>query len=124
MAYCGLYSSSEDFSKKTFNENNSYKVNKRMLKQLLEIQAPSKNEEPIQKFILSFINANKISCEISTDKLGNILVKKGESDYFPCVVSHMDEVNSLQSGRAIIELNNFFTGLNPNTGEPAGCPGD
>lgn len=124
MAYYGTYSSSEDFSKKEFNQENDYKVNKRLLKNLLSIQAPSKNESAMQKYILSFINANKITCEITTDKLGNILVKKGNSEYFPCLVSHMDEVNSLQTGRVIIELNNHFIGMNPNTGEPAGCPGD
>lgn len=123
MAY-NSYLSDEDFSKKEFNENNEYKIHKNILKKLLSIQAPSRQEAPVQKYILSFINANKVKCSIETDKLGNILITKGQSEHFPCLVSHMDEVNAIQSDRTIIELNNHFIGINANTGCPAGTSGD
>lgn len=125
MAYS--YSSvATNFAEKTANQNNSYKLNKTLLKHLLSIQAPSRQEAPVVKFVLDFLskkfNNGEITYEI--DKSGNLLITKGKADLYPCLVAHMDEVNSIQPKRVILELNNVLIGLNPDTGKAAGCPGD
>ena len=122
MAY--TYGVKEDFSLKTFNENNMFKINEKLLIKLLSIQSPSKNEGEMKKFIVSYIHANKIDCKIDFDETGNILITKGESKLYPCFVSHMDEVNTIQTNRTIIKLNNVLVGLNANTGCYAGIGGD
>jgi len=121
MAY---YNVKEDFSLKTFNENNEVKIKEKLLSKILSIQSPSKNEGDMKKFIVSFIHANNIDCKIDIDATGNILVTKGESEIYPCFVSHMDEVNAIQTNRTIFKLNNCLIGLNMNTGAYAGVGGD
>ncbi len=114
----------EDFSKKFANQSNQHKINEKLLIKLLGTQSPSKNEGEMKKFILSFIHANKIACNVETDKEGNILITKGEAEIYPCFVAHMDEVNALQSNRTILRLNNCLVGINVNTGGFAGTGGD
>lgn len=118
------YSTKVDFSQKTFNPNNEYKIKDKVLVKVLGTQSPSKNEGDMKKLVLSFIHANKISCDIEVDKEGNILITKGEAEFYPCFVSHLDEVNALQSNRTIIKLNNCLVGINVNTGAFAGTGGD
>ena len=119
-----MYNSAVDFSLKTFNENNKTKINKRLLKILLAVQAPSGEEGLVANFILAFIHANRLNCKFDFDTEGNLLVTKGEADIYPCICAHMDEVNAIQSDRTIIEFNNVLIGMNKLTGEYAGVGGD
>ena len=113
-----------DFSKKEFNENNTTRIDHKLLKNLLGIQSPSKHEELIIKFIVKFIKDLKDpSISIEMDKMNNLLITKGESNLYPCFAAHMDSVNSVQSDRTIIRLNNCYIGINLNTGEYAGTDG-
>lgn len=113
-----------DFSQKKVNVNNFHKINEKMLIKVLGTQSPSKNEGEMTKLVLAFIHANKIQCDIEVDKQGNVLITKGESDLYPCFVSHLDEVNSIQSNRTILRLNNCLVGINVHTGCFAGTGGD
>lgn len=122
MAY--TYGAKEDFSLKSFNVNNTFKINEKLLMKLLSIQSPSKNEGEMKKFIVSYIHANKIECKIDVDETGNILITKGEAELYPCFISHMDEVNVIQSDRTVIKLNNILIGLNAKTGAYAGIGAD
>lgn len=124
MSRYGSWSSARDFSKKTANEANTLKINVALLKDLLNIQAPSGKEEPVMQYIQDFIETNKINCTLQYDKNGNMFITKGVADHYPCIVAHMDEVCGESSSRIVIELNNVLIGINPNTGEHAGCPGD
>lgn len=114
-----------DFSKKEFNENNTTKIDHKLLKNLLGIQSPSKYETPIIKFVVKFIKDLKDpNISIEMDKSNNLLITKGESELYPCFVAHMDSVNAIQSDRTVIRLNNCYIGMNLNTGEYSGVDGD
>lgn len=125
MAYYG-FNTTVDFSLKKKNENNKVKINKNLLKGLLTIQSVSHDEGDITKFVLQYIKSLNITCSIDIDEKGNLMVTKGTTDFYPCFISHLDEVtsNTKESNRSILELNNVLIGINKNTGKPAGCPGD
>ena len=66
-----------------------------LLRQLYCIHSPSRNEKKMRKFIKDYIKRNIPEVELSFDKTGNIYAKKGTSDTYPCVVSHIDQVQDL-----------------------------
>ena len=83
----------------------------KLLKKLYQIHSESGHEKKIRKFIRWWINNNVDGpFEMWTDKHGNLYVKKGESETYPCVVAHMDQVqrihskdfNALEAGSVII----------------------
>ena len=66
--------------------------NYELLSQLYAIHSPFRSEKKMRKFIKDYIKRNIPQVELSYDKVGNIYAKKGTSDSFPCVVSHIDQV--------------------------------
>lgn len=120
-----VYNYSEvDFSKREFNSANEVKIDKSLLSSLLSIQSPSGKEYDKIKFIADFIKKqNFASIKVELDEKDNLLVTKGQSELYPCFVSHTDEVNAIQSNRTVLELNNVFIGINKNTGKYAGVGG-
>lgn len=121
-----VYNYSEvDFSKREFNPLNEVKIDHKLLKKLLSIQSPSGNEYEMIKFIANFIKEEKIeNVNVELDEKNNLLVTKGQAELYPCFVCHTDEVNSIQSDRTIIKLNNCYIGINKNTGKYAGVGAD
>ena len=70
----------------------------KLLKKLYEIHSKSGQEKKIRKYIRWWINNNVSgSFEMWTDNAGNLFVVKGESETYPCVVAHMDQVQSQHS---------------------------
>ncbi len=63
-----------------------------LLKDLYRISTPSRQENKMIQFIKTFLNTNHIP--FSIDALGNMYVTKGNSDTYPCLVSHLDEVHN------------------------------
>lgn len=67
-----------------------------LLFSLYEIHSPSGGEKRMRKFL-------KKKCyelgatSVVQDKTGNLLVTKGESETYPCIVSHIDQVQSKHS---------------------------
>lgn len=64
----------------------------KLLETLYQIYSGSNKEDAMRNFISRWIKKNiKGACVVS-DKTGNLLVTKGKSDTYPCLVSHMDQV--------------------------------
>lgn len=122
--YISKYSKSYNFKDHDYNTANTLFIDKELLRDLLSVQAPSEHEARMQDFVYDWIEANVPDAEITVDNYGNIYAIKGKTDIYPCVVAHMDEVNDFTEDRNVIEIGNLFVGLNPQTGEYAGCPGD
>jgi hypothetical protein len=122
--YFGKYSKSYNFKTHSYNKSNTLFLDKGLLKDLLSVQAPSEHEARMQDFVYDWIEENVPDARVTVDNYGNIYAQKGEKDIYPCVVAHMDEVNDFTEDRTIVEVGNLFVGLNPQTGEYAGCPGD
>ena len=69
----------------------------KLLKQLYEIHSPSGNEKKMRKFLKEWIKNNVPGATFTVDAMGNLYVCKGESDTYPCIVSHIDQVQKTHS---------------------------
>jgi tripeptide aminopeptidase len=60
---------------------------------ILNVQSNSFYEEEMVNFICHYLGVKGISYEM--DKIGNILVQKGNANVFPCLVAHLDTVHPI-----------------------------
>ena len=78
------------------------KLNEELLIEVLSVQSSSYKEENMVAYIHQKLKEIKRksagNMAIENDSDGNILVTKGESDIYPCVVSHMDTVHGIYKG--------------------------
>ena len=80
-------------------------MNKELLYQLYSIHSMSGNEKKMRKFLKRMAKECGAS-EINQDVFGNLLIVKGESDTYPCMAAHMDQVQRLHSKDfQVIEIN-------------------
>ena len=69
----------------------------KLLKELFTIYSPSGNEKKMRKFIKWWIKTNVPEAIVKTDQTGNIYVVKGESETYPCLAAHLDQVQKNHS---------------------------
>lgn len=82
----------------------------KLLKKLYEISSPSGKEQVMRSFIKSLLSGMKVN--FTEDKVGNIYATKGESDTYPCIVCHTDEVHKHHAkGFCVVEANGIIFGL-------------
>lgn len=62
----------------------------KLLEKLYSIYSPSKREINMQKFIERCLE--HLNVKIKVDEIGNVYVTKGNSNSFPCIIAHMDQV--------------------------------
>lgn len=84
-----------------------------LLKELYRISSPSGNEKKMKKFIKDWTKRNVSDCSFKSDKFGNMYFTKGESETYPCVVAHLDEVHK-EKGKdfRVIENDGILFGFN------------
>lgn len=68
-----------------------------LLKQLYKIHSPSGSEKKLRKFIKDWIRRNVPDARYEVDNIGNLYIKKGEGETYPCLVAHMDQVQKTHS---------------------------
>lgn len=68
-----------------------------LLKQLYKIHSPSGSEKKLRKFIKDWIRRNVHDAHYEVDNIGNLYVKRGEAETYPCLVAHMDQVQKTHS---------------------------
>lgn len=66
-------------------------MNKDLLKEILSIPSCSRSEDDIRDFLILWAKDKKISHRV--DEFGNLFMKKGDAESYPCVVAHMDTVH-------------------------------
>jgi len=80
-------------------------MNKELLYQLYRIHSMSGNEKKMRKFLKRMAKEYGAS-EINQDAFGNLLITKGESETYPCMAAHMDQVQRLHSKDfQVVEIN-------------------
>lgn len=72
-------------------------MNKELLFALYRIYSPSNGEKKMRKFIKQYIRKNCGSVKIVQDDLGNLFCTKGESETYPCLAAHLDQVQRKHS---------------------------
>ncbi len=95
-----------------------------LLKKLYKIYSPSGKEWAITKFIWNYVKEIQ-EVRIEIDKMGNLYIVKGESESYPCVVAHLDQVQRLHSKDFMpIETKDIIFGYSPNNKRQEGLGAD
>lgn len=68
-----------------------------LLKQLYQIHSPSGNERAMKKFIRRYVRLHIPDTNMRTDHVGNLYITKGESETYPCIAAHLDQVQRKHS---------------------------
>lgn len=98
-------------------------INIDLLKEILTLQAPSKEEDKVREYIINKIEKDlKIDCHLEVDKKGNLLVTKGIASLYPCIVSHLDDVHKYDDSKTIHQQNDILFAFNGE--KQIGCGGD
>lgn len=92
-------------------------MNFSLLKQLYCINSKSGFEGEIIAFIYRYISTNVPEARIDMDyETGNMYITKGESDTYPCVVAHLDQVQKEYPGDfTAVETRHIIFGYSPST---------
>lgn len=90
-------------------------MNMQLLKKLYSIYSPSGKEQKMVKFLCSYIRQLPGNISMSKDKFGNLYVVKGESESYPCLVSHIDQVSHCNHSKDFkaIETRDIIFGYSP-----------
>ena len=96
-----------------------------LLKTLYSIYSPSGNEKKMRRFIKRWIMNNVSNTQITTDLKGNIYVSKGLAENYPCIVSHIDQVQKTHSRDFVcIESEDVIFGYSPKNHRQEGLGAD
>ena len=100
-------------------------LNFELLKSLYKVFSPSMNEKKMRRFIKRHINNNISGVTIVQDKAGNLLITKGESDSYPCICAHMDQVQHLHpKDFTCVENDDVIFGYSPKERKQFGLGAD
>lgn len=96
-----------------------------LLKQLYKVFSPSENEKKMRKFIKRWIKKNVPDAEVWQDYMGNVYVRRGGSDSYPCVVAHIDQVQDIHSKDfTVLDCGPIFIGYSPKNKRQEGLGAD
>ena len=100
-------------------------LNFELLKSLYKVFSPSMNEKKMRRFIKRYINRNISGVTIVQDNAGNLLITKGESDSYPCICAHMDQVQHLHpKDFTCVENDDVIFGYSPKERKQCGLGAD
>lgn len=100
-------------------------LNFELLKSLYKVFSPSMNEKKMRRFIKRHINNNIAGVTIVQDKAGNLLITKGDSDSYPCICAHMDQVQHLHpKDFTCVENDDVIFGYSPKERKQFGLGAD
>lgn len=103
----------------------THNLNMELIYALFSVQSHSRQCEEMQKFLDEYLSATE-NISYHFDKTGNIYVTKGQSDEYPCVVSHIDTVHAIsKDGLKVVHYDDdIIFGVNPRTLRNSGIGGD
>ena len=82
-----------------------------LLKQLYCIHSKSNKEDKMLSFLIDWLFRELPGANIEMDKTGNLYVSKGEAETYPCIVAHIDQVQTNHSDDfEAIETNDIIFG--------------
>ena len=98
----------------------------KLLKKLYSIHSKSGKEQKMIKFLLWWIRNNVPGAKVELDReVGNIYITKGIADTYPCLVAHIDQVQSIHSRDfQAIETKDIIFGYSPKNKRLEGLGAD
>lgn len=99
-------------------------MNKELLKKLYAIHSPSGGEKKMRKFLKR--QARQCGAtSIVQDTSGNLFITKGQSDTYPCLASHIDQVQHTHSRDFVcIDSEGVIFGYSPKCHQQQGLGAD
>lgn len=95
-----------------------------LLKQLYCIHSKSMQEKKIRLFICRWITDNVPGAKVENEN-GNLLVTKGRAKTYPCIVAHLDQVQTMHSPDfSVIENNGVLFGYSASNRRQEGLGAD
>ena len=98
-------------------------LRKKLLIDTLSIQSSSGNEFDMIAYIKDFCFENVPNADVKI-KDNNIYITKGDSDVYPCIVSHTDTVHDIHNNFRVFDDNGCIFAFNSDTGTQVGVGGD
>lgn len=96
-----------------------------LLKSLYKVFSPSMEEKKMRRFIKRHIKKNIPGVTVVQDNSGNLLITKGESESYPCICAHMDQVQRLHpKDFECIENDDVIFGYSSKTRSQCGLGAD
>ena len=96
------------------------------LKEVLSVPTHSRNEKLMIEYLEKVLKDKGFKYQ--KDKMGNIFVTKGKTEYFPLFVSHTDTVHRVNTNLKVVQLEEeneiILTGVDKETLKPSGIGGD
>ena len=90
-----------------------------LLKKLYEIHSPSRNERVMKKFIKGYVKKHIPGVTFRSDHVGNLYMTRGNSETYPCIVAHLDQVQREHSKDfKAIETEDIIFGYSPDNSLP------
>ncbi len=94
----------------------------KLLVNTLSIQTNSKDESKANEYIEKRLK--ELNIPFTIDEANNILVIKGESDLYPCLVSHKDTVHDITSDKKIYQAGDILFAFCEEDAKQIGIGGD
>lgn len=97
-----------------------------LLKELLYFQTPSKSvaQDQFIDWIVEWVKIQGIDVESHKDVYGNLYITKGESNLYPCIISHCDINQDYKLDWEIFTTHKYIFGFDNETGEQCGMGAD
>lgn len=101
-------------------------MNFKLLKDLYSIHSKSGHEERIITFICNWVKTNVPEAIVERDTTnGNIYITKGKSESYPCIVAHLDQVQTYHPKDFVaIETREVILGYSPKDRKQCGLGAD
>lgn len=96
-----------------------------LLKKLYEIHSPSGSEKTMKKFIKGYVKKHIPEVTFRSDHVGNLYMTRGNSETYPCIVAHLDQVQREHSKDfKAIETEDIIFGYSPKNRRREGLGAD
>lgn len=84
-------------------------MNENLLIKILGWQSESgKEKEQIIPQLMEYLNSLKFKIQIDQDEHGNIFVTKGKKEFYPCLVSHLDDVHFYNKDKQVVRNGDYL----------------
>lgn len=94
------------------------------LKKLYSIHSKSGNEGNMRKYIMEYCSKIE-NTKVVSDNVGNVYVTKGKSDIYPCIASHIDQVQTRHANDfQVYDTGEILFGYSPSHREQQGLGAD
>lgn len=97
----------------------------KLFKKLASVYSGSNYEEPMRQYIKRWVRSSVSNVTIEEDEIGNLYLTKGESETYPCLAAHMDQVQKpYPKDYKVVETSDIVFGYSPSLRKQCGLGAD